>query len=60
MSHYSGNDLDHACHTAKDTSGKNYAAGSLYIQNIRTGLISLSKDLPAFDPAIKDASSLYL
>lgn len=35
-----GHYIDHSCHTKKDTSGKNYAAGTLYIQNIRTGLIS--------------------
>ena len=35
-----GHYIDHACHTSKDSSGKNYAAGTLYIQNISTGLIS--------------------
>ena len=35
-----GHYIDHASHTKKDTSGKNYAAGTLYIQNVRTGLIS--------------------
>ena len=35
-----GHYIDHASHTEKDASGKNYAAGTLYIQNIRTGLIS--------------------
>jgi hypothetical protein len=35
-----GHYIDHASHTEKDGSGKNYAAGTLYIQDIRTGLIS--------------------
>ncbi|MCH2208798.1 MAG: hypothetical protein MK132_23455 [Lentisphaerales bacterium] len=26
-----GHYIDHACHTSKDSSGKNYAAGTLYI-----------------------------
>lgn len=35
-----GHYINHASHTEKDGSGKNYAAGTLYIQDIRTGLIS--------------------
>jgi len=36
-----GHFIEHAVHTDKDSSGKNYGAGTLYIQNIRTGLLSV-------------------
>ncbi len=34
-----GHYIDHACHTGKDSSGKNYGAGTLYAQDLRTGLM---------------------
>lgn len=57
-----GHYIDHASHTKKDASGKNYAAGTLYIQNIRNGFISplatitdgnrKSHEIPIFRDAI--------
>ena len=58
-----GHYIDHACHTKKDSSGKNYAAGALSVQNIRTDLISplatvtegnrKSHEMPIFRDAVE-------
>jgi hypothetical protein len=65
-----GHYINHACHTKKDTSGKNYAAGTLYIQNIRTGVISplttitdgnrKSHEIPIFRDAVDALPSNHL
>jgi hypothetical protein len=36
-----GHYIDHASHSGKDKKGKTYAAGTLYTQNLRTGLLSV-------------------
>ena len=65
-----GHYIDHASHTKKDASGKNYAAGTLYIQNIRTGLISplatitdgnrKSHEIPIFRDAVDTLPNKHL
>ena len=57
-----GHYINHASHAGRDSSGKNYAAGTLYAQNVRTGLLSVldvitdgnrkSHEMPIFRKAV--------
>lgn len=58
-----GHYIDHGCHSKRDAKGKVYAAGTIYTQDLRTGLLSVldvvtdgkrkSHEIPIFRNAVE-------